>query len=54
MVVIVFQSVFYSEMHQNNTFFIFKNAFLLLVYQNNLKILKIKNKHGLSTKARAL
>jgi len=29
MVVVAFQSVFHSEMHQNNIFFIFKKLFLI-------------------------
>jgi len=37
--VVIFQSVFYSEMHQNNIFFILKKLFLTLAQQNNLKTL---------------
>jgi hypothetical protein len=38
MVVVVFQSVFYLEIHQNNIFFIFKKLILISAHQNNLKI----------------
>jgi hypothetical protein len=31
-VVIAFQSIFYSEMHKNNIFFIFKKLFLISIY----------------------
>jgi hypothetical protein len=36
-VAVAFQSVFHSEMHQNNKFFIFKKLFLTSAHQNNLK-----------------
>jgi hypothetical protein len=36
-VVIVFQSVFHSEMYQNNIFFYFFKLFLTLTHQNDLK-----------------
>jgi hypothetical protein len=39
-VAIVFQSVFCSEMHQNNVFFILKNLFLTSAHQNDPKKLK--------------
>jgi hypothetical protein len=41
-VVVVFQSVFYSEMHQNNIFFIFYKLFLTSAHQKHLKTLKKK------------
>jgi hypothetical protein len=40
-VVVVFQSAFYLEIHQNNIFFIFKKLILISAHQNNLKISKI-------------
>jgi hypothetical protein len=39
-VVLAFQNVFHSEMHQNNIFFIFKKLFLILAHQNDSKTLK--------------
>jgi hypothetical protein len=39
-VTVVFQSVFHSEMYQNNIFFIFKKLFLTSAHQNDLKTLK--------------
>jgi hypothetical protein len=36
-VAVAFQSVFRSEMHQNNIFFLKKKLFLTSAYQNNLK-----------------
>jgi hypothetical protein len=36
-IVVVFQSVFRAEMHQNDIFFIFKKLFLKSAYQNNPK-----------------
>jgi hypothetical protein len=36
-VVVVFQSVFHAEMHQNNIFKIFKKLFLKSVHQNDPK-----------------
>jgi hypothetical protein len=39
-IIVAFQSVFHSEMHQNIIFFIFLNLFLILGHQNNSKILK--------------
>jgi hypothetical protein len=41
MVAVVFQSVFHSEMYQNNIFFIFKKLFFISAHQNNLKTSKI-------------
>jgi len=41
MVAVVFQSVFYFEMHQNDIFFIFKKLFLKLTHQNDSKHKKI-------------
>jgi len=38
-VTIVFQSVFYSEIHQNNFYFILKKLFLTPAHQNNSKIM---------------
>jgi hypothetical protein len=38
MVTIVFQSVFYSEIYQNNFYFILKKLFLTSAHQNNSKI----------------
>jgi hypothetical protein len=36
--IVVFKSVFYLEMHQNNIFFyFFKNIFYILEHQNYLK-----------------
>ena len=40
-VVVVFQSVFYLEIHQINIFVIFKKLILISAHQNNLKISKI-------------
>jgi len=40
-VAVIFQSVFYLEMYQNNIFFIFFKLFLISVHQNDLKTLKI-------------
>ena len=37
-IAVAFQSVFYSEIYQNNIFFIFKKLFLTSAHQNNLKI----------------
>jgi hypothetical protein len=37
MIVIVFQSISYSEIYQNNIFFIFLKLFLTSTHQNNLK-----------------
>jgi hypothetical protein len=43
-VVIAFQSIFHSEIHQNNIFFHFKKIiFDISAYQNDLKTLKIIN-----------
>jgi hypothetical protein len=39
-VAVAFQSVFHSEMYQNNIFFIFKKLFLASAHQNDLKTLK--------------
>jgi len=39
-VVVIFQSIFYLEMHQNDFFLIFKKLFLISAHQNNSKILK--------------
>jgi hypothetical protein len=39
-VVIVFQSIFYLKIHQNNIFFYFLNFFLITAHKNNLKITK--------------
>jgi len=39
-VVVIFQSIFYLEMHQNNFFLIFKKLFLISAHQNDSKILK--------------
>ena len=39
-VAVIFQNIFYSEMYQNNIFFIFLKLFLTSVHQNDLKILK--------------
>jgi len=39
-VAIAFQNVFYTEMHQNNFYFIFKKLFLRSVYQNDPKHIK--------------
>jgi hypothetical protein len=36
-IAVVFLSVFYAEMHQNNIFFIFKKIFLKSAYQNDSK-----------------
>jgi len=36
-VVVVFQSTFRLEMHQNVIFFIFKKLFLILAHENNMK-----------------
>jgi hypothetical protein len=36
-VVVVFQSVFRVEIHQNNIFYFFKKLFLRLAHQNNSK-----------------
>jgi len=36
-VAVVFQNMFYSEMYQNNIFFIFKKLFLISTHQNDLK-----------------
>jgi hypothetical protein len=36
-VAVVFQSVFYLKMYQNNIFFIFKNLFLRSAHQHDLK-----------------
>jgi hypothetical protein len=36
-IVVAFQSFFYSEKYQNNIFFIFKKLFLILPHQNDLK-----------------
>jgi len=38
-IAVVFQSVFYLKIHQNN-FFILKKLFLISTYQNNSKIYK--------------
>jgi hypothetical protein len=35
-VVVVFQSAFYLEIHQNNIFFIFKKLILISAHQNNI------------------
>ena len=40
MVAVAFQSVFHSEIYQNNIFFIFKKLFLIWAYQTDLKTLK--------------
>jgi len=40
LVVVVFQSIFHLEMHQNDIFLFFKKLFLISAHQNNLKILK--------------
>ena len=41
-VAVTFESVFHSEMYQNNIyFFIFLKLFLISAYQNDLKTLKI-------------
>jgi mannose/fructose/N-acetylgalactosamine-specific phosphotransferase system component IID len=45
-VMVVFQSIFHAEMHQNNVFFIFLKLFLRSVYQNDPK----KNKKNLTKK----
>jgi hypothetical protein len=48
-IVVVFQSVFYSKMLQNNNIFIFKKLFLTSTYQDDVKtqkkinLKKIKN-----------
>jgi hypothetical protein len=42
-VVIVFQSVFHAEIHQNDIFFIFKKLFLRSAHQNDPKYKKILN-----------
>ena len=39
-IVVVFQSIFHSEIHQNNIVFIFKTLFLTLTHQNDLKTSK--------------
>jgi hypothetical protein len=39
-IVVVFQSIFHSEIHQNNIVFIFKKLFLTLTHQNDLKTSK--------------
>ena len=36
-VAVIFQSAFYSEMHQNDFFFIFLKLFLRFAYQNDRK-----------------
>jgi hypothetical protein len=36
-VTVVIQSAFHLEMHQNNVFSFFKNHFLILAQQNDLK-----------------
>jgi len=36
-IAVVFQNIFYLEMHQNNIFFIFKKLFLISIYENVLK-----------------
>jgi hypothetical protein len=36
-VAVIFQSVFYLEIYQNNIFFIFKKLFMTSVHQNDLK-----------------
>jgi hypothetical protein len=40
-VAVVFQSVFYLKINQDNFFFIFKKLFLISAHQINLKIKKI-------------
>jgi hypothetical protein len=41
-VAVAFESVFHSEMYQNNIYiFIFLKLFLISAYQNDLKTLKI-------------
>jgi hypothetical protein len=42
-IVVIFKSVFHTEMHQNNIFFIFKKLFLISVHQNDSKYKKIIN-----------
>jgi hypothetical protein len=37
-VAVAYQSLFRSEIHQNNIFFIFKKLFLTSSHQNNFKI----------------
>ena len=39
-VVVIFQSIVYLEMHQNDFFLIFKKLFLISAHQNDSKILK--------------
>ena len=39
-VMIVFQSVLFLKIYQNNIFFIFKKLFLISPHQNNLKLPK--------------
>jgi hypothetical protein len=36
-VAVAIQSAFHLEMHQNNVFSFFKNYFLILAHQNDLK-----------------
>jgi hypothetical protein len=43
MVVVAFQNIFHTEMHQNNIFFIFKKLFLRSTHQNDSKDIKIFN-----------
>jgi hypothetical protein len=38
--VVIFESVFHLEMHQNDVFLFFKKLFFILAHQNNPKILK--------------
>jgi len=40
MFMVVFQSVFYSKILQNNNIFIFKKLFLTSTYQDDVKTLK--------------
>ena len=49
MVIVVFQSAFYAEMHENDIFFIFKKLFLRPVHQNDPKHTK-KNSFLAKTK----
>jgi hypothetical protein len=39
-VMVAFQSAFYSEMYQNNIFIFLKKLFLISAHQNDLKIPK--------------
>ena len=40
MIAVAFQSVFRTEMYQNDIFLFFKKLFLKLVYQNDPKYIK--------------